>query len=257
MNFTALGLPASLLPASFYLVGWLGLAVLFWRWLMSGDWRRLAEPQWLNLFLGATVAVLALWQIRTGVRPGLAFHLYGLAALTLMFGFWRATFSGVLVLVANAAFGRASWGALGVDALLLAALPAAVSWNVYRFIERRLPNHFFIYVLVNGFFGVALSAVGDRRGDNRADGPVRHLPAGLSAGPIFAVSTFYLAWSEAFDRHGGHDHGGLQPAWLETFDDAGTSRTSNAGTVKIRLSRSAGIGPARRNSCCAQDQPEC
>jgi uncharacterized membrane protein len=117
MNFTAPGLSATVLPASFYLVGWLGLAWLAWRWLMSGDWRRLAEPSRLNLFLAATVAVLALWQIRTGIKPGLSFHFYGVAALTLMFGFWRATFAGALILLANAAYGRGSWTALGFDAL--------------------------------------------------------------------------------------------------------------------------------------------
>jgi len=82
---------------------------------MSGDWRRLAEPARLNLFLGATVALLALWQIRTGVKPGLAFHLYGISAMTLMFGFWRASFAGVLVLLANALFGRGNpvrWGSM-------------------------------------------------------------------------------------------------------------------------------------------------
>src|SRR5512143_2540993 len=150
-------LAALALPESFQLVGWLGLAFLGWRWLMSGDWRRLAEPVRLNLFLGATVAVLALWQIRTGIKPGLAFHLYGMAALTLMFGFWRAAFSGVLVLLMNAVFGRGSWRALGLDALVMTALPAAVSWGTYRVLDRWLPNHFFIYVLGNGFFGAALS----------------------------------------------------------------------------------------------------
>src|SRR4030066_647115 len=102
MNFTATGLSASLLPESFYLAGWLGLAFLAWRWLMSGDWRRLMEPARLNLFLGATVAVLALWQIRTGIKPGLSFHFYGVAALTLMFRFLRGTFSGALLPVPNA-----------------------------------------------------------------------------------------------------------------------------------------------------------
>lgn len=221
MNFTALGLPASLLPESFYLAGWLGLAVLFWRWLMSGDWRRLAEPQWLNLFLGATVAVLALWQIRTGVKPGLAFHLYGLAALTLMFGFWRATFSGVLVLIANAAFGRASWGALGIDALLLAALPAAVSWNVYRFIERRLPNHFFIYVLGNGFFGAALSvaAIGVATTALMALAGVYPLDYLLTQYTPYA--TILLGWAEAFSTGMAVTMMAVyRPAWLETFDDA-------------------------------------
>src|SRR5574340_1397488 len=151
MNFTAL-----VLPESFHLAGWLGLAVLAWRGLMSGDWRRLAEPPRLNLFLGATVAVLAIWQIRTGIKPGLAFHLYGISAMTLMFGFWRATFSGTLILLANAAFGRGGWASLGLEALLMAALPAAVSWGLFRLLDRWLPNHFFIYVLGNGFFGAAL-----------------------------------------------------------------------------------------------------
>jgi len=214
MNFNALGQSASLLPVSFYLVGWLGLAFLAWRWLMSGDWRRLAEPSRLNLFLGATVAVLALWQIRTGVKPGLAFHLYGLAALTLMFGFWRATFSGVLVLLANAAFGHGSWEALGADALLMAALPAGVSWNVYRFVERRLPNHFFIYVLGNGFFGAALSAFGgdDRRDDHGADGAGRGVSARLSACPVHAICHgIDQLGGGILDRHGGDDDGGLSP----------------------------------------------
>ncbi len=220
MNFTATGLSASLLPESFYLIGWLGLAFLAWRWLMSGDWRRLAEPSRLNLFLGATVAVLALWQIRTGIRPGLTFHFYGVAALTLMFGFWRATFAGVLILLANAAFGRGSWNALGVDALLVAALPAAVSWSVFRLLDRHLPNHFFVYVLGNGFFGAALSVVA----------------VGLATTMLMSVSgtytldyllthytpytTLLISWAEAFSTGMAITVMAVyRPAWLETFDD--------------------------------------
>lgn len=221
MNFNALGQSASLLPESFYLVGWLGLAFLAWRWMMSGDWRRLAEPSKLNLFLGATVAVLALWQIRTGVKPGLAFHLYGLAALTLMFGFWRATFSGVLVLLANAAFGHGSWEALGADALLMAALPAAVSWNVYRFVERRLPSHFFIYVLGNGFFGAALSvaAIGVVTTALMALAGVYPLDYLLAQYTPYA--TVLISWAEAFSTGMAVTMMAVyRPAWLETFDDA-------------------------------------
>ncbi len=221
MNFTAPDMSASLLPEPFYLVGWLGLALLGWRWLMSGDWRRLAEPQWLNLFLGATVAVLALWQIRTGFKPGLVFHLYGLAALTLMFGFWRATFAGVLILFANAAFGRASWGALGLDALLMAALPAAVSWGVYCFVERRLPDHFFIYVLGNGFFGAALSvaAIGVVTTALMALAGVYPLDYLLTEYTPYA--TLLISWAEAFSTGMAVTVMAVyRPAWLETFDDA-------------------------------------
>ncbi len=216
MNFTALVLPQSL-----HLFGWLGLAFLGWRWLMSGDWRRLAQPARLNLFLGATVALLALWQIRAGVKPGLAFHLYGISAMTLMFGFWRASFAGVLVLLANAAFGRGNPVALGIDALLQAALPAAVSWGVFRLLERRLPNHFFIYVLGNGFFGAALAvaAVG------LATTAVMALAGAYPLDYLLAQYTPYaallLAWAEAFSTGMAITVMAVyRPAWLETFDDA-------------------------------------
>lgn len=220
MNFTALSLSATVLPQSFHLIGWLALAFLAWRWLVSGDWRHLAEPARLNLFLGATVAVLALWQVRTGIKPGLTFHLYGVAALTLMFGFWRATFSGVLVLLANAAFGRGNWTTLGIEALLFAALPAAVSWGMYRLLERRLPNHFFIYVLGNGFFGAAFSVAA----------------VGLAVTAIMAVTgayrldyllayytpyaTLMISWAEAFSTGMAITVMAVyRPQWLETFDD--------------------------------------
>lgn len=220
MNFTAPGLAASVLPESFYLIGWLGLAFLAWRWLMSGDWRRLAEPSKLNLFLAATVAVLALWQIRTGIQPGLAFHLYGIAALTLMFGFWRATFAGVLILLANAAFGRGSWNALGVDALLVAALPAAVSWSVYRVLEWKLPNHFFVYVLGNGFFGAALSvaAIGLATTALMSVAGVYSLDYLLTHYTPYA--TLLISWAEAFSTGMAVTVMAVyRPAWLETFDD--------------------------------------
>ena len=221
MNFTAPGLTASVLPESFYLIGWLGLAFLAWRWLMSGDWRRLAEPSKLNLFLGATVAVLALWQIRTGVKPGLTFHLYGMAALTLMFGFWRASFAGALILLANAAFGRGNWNTLGFDVLLVATLPAAVSWGVFRLLDRRLPNHFFVYVLGNGFFGAALSvaAVGlattalmTLSGTYTLDYLLTHYTP---------YATLLISWAEAFSTGMAITLMAVyRPAWLETFDDA-------------------------------------
>ncbi len=215
MDFTAL-----VLPQSWYVFGWTGLAVLGWRWLISGDWRRLADPWRMNLFLGATVAVLALWQIRTGVRPGLPFHLYGVPALTLMFGFWRASMAGVLVLLINAVFGRGNLTALGLDMLLQAALPAAVSWNVFRLLERYLPKHFFVFVLGNGFFGAALAvaAIGLATTAVMALAGVYSLDYLLRQYTPYAV--LLLSWSEAFLT-------GMavtmmvvyRPAWLESFDD--------------------------------------
>ncbi len=215
MNFSLLVLPESL-----RLAGWLGLTFFAWRWLQSGDWRALARPERLNLFLGATVAVLGLWQIRAGIKPGLSFHLYGISVLTMMFGFWRASFAGMLILLTNALFGRGSLATLGVDALLVAILPAATSWGLFWLLDRHLPNHFFIYVLGNGFFGGALAA-----------GAI-----GLVTTAVMAVSEVYplhyllehytpytllVGWAEAFSTGMAVTIMAVyRPAWLETFDDS-------------------------------------
>jgi uncharacterized membrane protein len=215
MNFTAL-----VLPESFHLAGWLGLAFLAWRWLMSGDWRVLTEPGRLNLFLGATVAALSLWQIRAGIKPGLAFHLYGIAALTLMFGFWRATFAGVLILLANAAFGRGYLAALGFDALLTVALPAGVTWSVYQLFDRVLPKHFFIYVLGNGFLAAGLSVVAI----GLTTTAVMVAAGAYSLEYLLAnytpYATLLISWGEAFSTGMAITAMAVyRPDWLETFDD--------------------------------------
>ncbi|MEW6120235.1 MAG: energy-coupling factor ABC transporter permease [Pseudomonadota bacterium] len=221
MNSTALNPTALALPEALLLAGWAGLVFLTWRWLMSGDWRRLGDPTKLNLFLGATVAILALWQIRTGVKPGLAFHLYGMAVLTMMFGYWRAVCAGVLVLVANAAFGKGAWATLGFDAMVTAALPAAVSWGLFRLLDTRLPNHFFIYVLGNGFAGgwLSVAAVG------LATTFLMAASGAYSTEYLFAhytpYATLLISWGEAFMSGMAVTVMAVyKPHWLETFDDA-------------------------------------
>lgn len=215
MNFTLLELPEPLRAA-----GWIALVLFAWRWWQSGDWRVLARPERLNLFLAATVAVLGLWQIRAGIKPGLVFHLYGISVLTLMFGFWRASFAGMLILLANALFGRGSLATLGVDAVLVAMLPAATSWGMFRLLDRHLPNHFFIYVLGNGFFGGAAAAAA----------------IGLTTTAVMALSEAYtlsyllehytpytllISWAEAFSTGMAVTMMAVyRPQWLETFDDS-------------------------------------
>lgn len=217
MNFTAPGLTASVLPASFQLAGWAILVWWAWRWLMSGDWRRLAESETLNRWLSATVVLLALWQVRTG----LSFHLYGLAALTLMFGFWRAIAAGVLVLLGNVLFGRGGLMMLGADALLHVMLPVTVSWYVHRLLERYLPQHFFMYVLGNGFFGAALSVAAIGLATTAAMSLSGAYTLDYLLTHYTPYATLLMSWSEAFST-------GMvvtvmavyRPQWLETYDDA-------------------------------------
>jgi len=104
---------------------------------------------------------------------------------------------------------------------LQAALPAAVSWGVFRLLERRLPNHFFIYVLGNGFFGAALAvaAVGLATTAVMALADVYPLDYLLTQYTPYAA--LLIAWAEAFSTGMAITMMAVyRPAWLETFDDA-------------------------------------
>jgi uncharacterized membrane protein len=209
----------SVFADSWNTLGWAGVAVLLWFAWRSGDLARLKDSARLNLFLGVSVGLMVMWQIRTGVKPGLSFHMLGASLATLMFGFWRGWLAASLAALATALAGKASLLGLGLESLLFCAVPAAVTHHVYRLVDRRLPNHFFIYVLVNGFFGAAL-AIG---------------VAALAATAVLALSGAYalsyllenytpyfilLAWSEALTTGMGATLMAVyRPEWLETFDD--------------------------------------
>lgn len=209
----------SVFPDGWLMMGWAGVAILLWFAWRSGDLARLKDDARLNLFLGFSVALMVMWQIRTGVRPGLSFHILGASLGALMFGFWRGWLAASLAALAAVLTGKAELASLGLDSLIFCALPAAVTYNLYRVVDKKLPNHFFIYVLVNGFFGAALAVV----------------VSALTSTTVMAVSEAYaltyllehytpyfilLAWSEAFSTGVGATLMAVyRPEWLETFDD--------------------------------------
>lgn len=222
MDFTA-----QALPSSYLLVGWGFFAWLAWRVFAVGAWQVLVEPARRTRFVLAVAIVVGVWQIRTGVKPGLDFHLYGIAALTLMFGYWRAVLAGMLVLAISAALGRSSLMALGMNAVLTVALPAWVSWQVLCLLDKKLPPHFFVYVLGNGFFGAAASVV----------------VLGLAVTAIMAISgaytpayllanytpyaTLLISWAEAFTTGMAITMMAVyRPEWLSTYDERRMLRES-------------------------------
>jgi uncharacterized membrane protein len=62
-------------------------------------WRKLRDPEQLHVFLGAVVVLLGLWHLRAQVQPGLAYHLLGVTAVTLMFGWSMAVIAASLALL--------------------------------------------------------------------------------------------------------------------------------------------------------------
>jgi uncharacterized membrane protein len=213
-----MNLVAAHIPAEWTVTLWLmlaGLFVLMWR---KASWGMLKSSGNLNAFLGATVVLLGLWLIKAGIQPGLNFHLLGATALTLMFRPWFAILALALV-IAGLTTLSGELNAYPANLLMMGVLPVAASWGIYRLVDSRMPNHMFIYIFLNCFFGagIAIALVG--------------LASTLIATVMGVYSLDYLldnylpfyllmAWAEAFAT-------GMimtllvvyKPEWVATFDD--------------------------------------
>ncbi|MCE0556823.1 MULTISPECIES: energy-coupling factor ABC transporter permease [unclassified Motilimonas] len=117
--------------------------------------------------LGIAVALLPLWLLKAGLHPGLEMHFLGLSVATLMVGWHLSLLVGVANLILLGIWQGSSPAQLTIEALLGVALPIAVTMGVLTGYRRYLPQHFFIYIFVCGFFGAALAMLG------------RHLALGL------------------------------------------------------------------------------
>lgn len=214
----AVNLVTSNIPAAWLIPLWTIATFLLLVMARHLHWKRLLRTDDLNIFLGATVTVLGLWMIHTGIRPGLSFHLLGASALTLMFGPWFALLAFALINAALALW-NGQFAVWPINWIIYGALPILFSWRLYRFVDRRLTNHFFIYIFLNAFFGAALAVS----------------LTGLASTGFLALSGAYtldylldqylpycllMAWAEAFST------GMLitiivayKPTWVTTFDD--------------------------------------
>lgn len=214
-----MNMPDGLLPGG--LIVW--AHIVFWpllAWaLATAPWKRLRSRTCQHAFLGSTILLMALWLFTTGVTPGLEFHYLGVTIVTLMFG---ARLAIVLVaggLAALTLFGYSGFEAYAFNALFMGALPAGLTYAVYRGIDRWLPNHFFIYVYLNAFAagGLSMAVTGySLTGILQAAGVYE---PGLIAYE-YRIYLPLMIFSEAF-LNGLLATAliGLKPEWILTFDD--------------------------------------
>jgi uncharacterized membrane protein len=151
-----MNLPDQLLPGSVLWATNALAAVLLICTAWSAPWKRLVREEVLNVWLGMCVGLMLLWSIKTGIRPGLNFHLLGATLLTLMFGA-RLAMVCLAVVVSVTLAGTAGWSALGANWLLTGVLPVTLSYLLYATVDRKLPNHPFVYIFVNAFIGAGLA----------------------------------------------------------------------------------------------------
>lgn len=150
----------NLLSSSWLIAGWGLLLGVLAPATVTAPWRRLRESEMQHALFGGIVALALLWWIRAGILPGLGFHFFGVTTLTLMFGWQFACLAAVPVLLAGIFTGQGDLGGLGLNALLLFVLPAALTWIVHALASRHLPPNFFVYVFINCYLAAVLAMAG-------------------------------------------------------------------------------------------------
>lgn len=141
---------------------WLVTAVLFVLILIAAlrsiDWQAFRKDQALqHSFFGAAVALGFLWQLRAGISPGLAIHIFGLTVITLMLGWGLAVLSGLLALVITVIIGAEPPIMYAANGLITVMIPALVSHAIMRWERRRNFRNFFAYIFFCGFFGAGIA----------------------------------------------------------------------------------------------------
>ncbi|HRD48866.1 MAG: energy-coupling factor ABC transporter permease [Candidatus Competibacter sp.] len=185
----------------------------------AAPWRALlARSTRQHVFAGASLGLFLMWIFAVGVRPGLGFHLLGVTAYTLMFG-WALGVIGVSLVMVAATFTTGDWSALALNALLIGVLPVSVSYGVYALVHRYLPHHLFIYIFLCAFFNAMLAA----------GAAVLALVVLLVATETYSfnrISSDYLPFVPLYLFPEGLINGmtitaliGVRPDWLKTYDD--------------------------------------
>jgi len=127
--------------------------------LFQAPWRRLLRARLSHVFFGATLVLMFLWQMDAQVQPGLNYHLLGLTAVTLIFGWSFAIIAASLAFLGVHINGGLGWEGFALNALLSGVLPITLTQIMLVLIRHYLPKQFFVYVLVNGFLTAGLVGV--------------------------------------------------------------------------------------------------
>lgn len=119
----------------------------------QANWKELAkEPSFQHVFLGATVFVALLWQMKADITTLVCIHFLMSTTLTVMFRWPLAIIASSLALVGLCWTGKTPWYLFGVNALTTAIVPVVVSHILFQLADKKLPDNFFTLFFVGGFF---------------------------------------------------------------------------------------------------------
>lgn len=153
-----MGMTENLLSTSQWIITLLIFLVILVRALRSIDWQAFRKDNALqHSFFGAAVVLGFVWQLRAGISPGLAIHIFGITVITLMLGWALAVLAGLMALVITVITGREPLIMFAANGLITVMVPAIVSHGIMLWERRRDFRNFFAYIFFCGFFGAGIS----------------------------------------------------------------------------------------------------
>ena len=153
-----MGMTENLLSTSQWIITLLLFLVILVRAVRSIDWPAFRKDNALqHSFFGAAVVLGFVWQLRAGISPGLAIHIFGITVITLMLGWALAVLAGLLALVITVITGREPLIMFAANGLITVMVPAIVSHGIMLWERRRDFRNFFAYIFFCGFFGAGIS----------------------------------------------------------------------------------------------------
>lgn len=153
-----MGMTENLLPTSQWIITLLLFLVILIRAVRTIDWQAFRKDQALqHSFFGAAVVLGFVWQLRAGISPGLAIHVFGITVITLMLGWALAVLAGLLALVITVITGREPLMMFAANGLITVMVPAIVTYGIMLWERKRNFRNFFAYIFFCGFFGSGIS----------------------------------------------------------------------------------------------------
>lgn len=155
-----MNLPAQLFSGDSLLLANYLFAWLLYRAARQAPWRTLLNNAGMtNALVGLLFCTGVFWQLNAGIRPGFNFHLIGSTLFLLMFGWPIALLSLTLIMSGTWLYTGMNLMTLGINGLLMLAVPMLFSEVLLRICQRYLPKNFFLFVLLNGFACAALASI--------------------------------------------------------------------------------------------------
>ena len=151
-----MNLPASFFPHWLLILSALS-SVMLCGWAAKKEtWHTLNQTQ-ITSWLCCSVILLLTWQLKAQIYAGIAFHILGATALTLIAGPYRALLSMAALLGMDLGLTGGDIASWGLSFWLIGVLPVLSTQSLLLFAQNRFSPNLFVYIFVNCFAAGAIS----------------------------------------------------------------------------------------------------